>query len=159
MLRTHYRQPIDWTVRSLNEAEATLDDWAALAKGVKPGTPSEAFIEALADDLNTSLALTELHRLARAGEANTLAASLPLLGIDLEAYQPRTQHLAAELDEELIAVRIRERIEARKNKEWKRSDEIRDELVAMGLQLMDGKDPATGEMVTTWQVTTREIKR
>ena len=32
------------------------------------------------------------------------------------------------------------------------SDRIRDELAAMGIQLKDGKDPATGEPVTTWEV-------
>lgn len=151
MLRTHYRQPIDWTVRSLTEAEATLDDWAALVKGVQPGVVSDAFIAAMADDLNTSLALTELHRLARAGEVQTLAACLPLLGLDLDAYQPQVQQRTAELDKELIDARVRERVQARKNKDWKRSDEIRDELVAMGVQLKDGKD-AAGELITEWEV-------
>ena len=43
-------------------------------------------------------------------------------------------------------------LEARKAKNWTESDRIRDELAAMGVQLKDGKDPATGEAITTWEV-------
>ncbi len=37
-------------------------------------------------------------------------------------------------------------------KNWAEADRIRDELLAQGIQLKDGKDPATGERVTTWEV-------
>ena len=41
---------------------------------------------------------------------------------------------------------------ARKAKNFKEADRIRDELTAMGVQLKDAKDPATGEIVTSWEV-------
>jgi cysteinyl-tRNA synthetase len=44
------------------------------------------------------------------------------------------------------------RLAARKAKNFAESDRIRDELAAMGIKLKDGKDPATGEPVTTWEV-------
>ena len=39
-----------------------------------------------------------------------------------------------------------------RDKNWAEADRIRDELLAQGIQLKDGKDPATGERVTTWEV-------
>lgn len=47
---------------------------------------------------------------------------------------------------------ISARLLARRNKNWAESDRIRDELAAMGIQLKDAKNPATGEMTTTWEV-------
>ena len=47
---------------------------------------------------------------------------------------------------------IAARLAARKAKNWAEGDRIRDELAAMGIQLKDAKDPATGEIVTTWEV-------
>ena len=50
--------------------------------------------------------------------------------------------------ERLVAARAA----ARKAKDYAEADRIRDELDAMGIQLKDSKDPATGELVTTWEV-------
>ncbi len=47
---------------------------------------------------------------------------------------------------------IVERVAARKAKNFKEADRIRDELAAMGIALKDAKDPKTGEIVTTWEV-------
>jgi cysteinyl-tRNA synthetase len=47
---------------------------------------------------------------------------------------------------------IDERNAARKAKNFKEADRIRDDLAAMGIQLKDAKDPATGEIATTWEV-------
>ena len=65
MLRTHYRQPIDWTVKGLEEAESALDRWYDAIGDVEPGGDvAQGVVEALCDDLNTPAALAELHRLA-----------------------------------------------------------------------------------------------
>ena len=47
---------------------------------------------------------------------------------------------------------ITARLDARRNKNFAESDRIRDELLAMGIQLKDGKDPVTGEPTTAWEV-------
>jgi len=47
---------------------------------------------------------------------------------------------------------IHARLDARRNKNFAESDRIRDELVAMGIQLKDGKDPVTGDPTTAWEV-------
>ena len=54
--------------------------------------------------------------------------------------------------EPLVNDLIAARLAARKAKNFAESDRIRDELAAMGIQLKDSKDPATGEPVTTWEV-------
>ncbi|MEJ2125878.1 MAG: hypothetical protein P8Y47_14105 [Alphaproteobacteria bacterium] len=59
---------------------------------------------------------------------------------------------ALALDADTVETLIAARIAARKAKNWAEADRIRDELVAMGIVLMDAKDPETGEIVTTWEV-------
>ncbi|MGW9332663.1 cysteine--tRNA ligase [Bosea sp. NPDC055594] len=149
MLRTHYRQPIDWTVKALEEAEKTLLDWAAAVGDSAAGEVSPAVLDALSDDLNTSQVLAELHALRKAGDFAGLKASLDLLGIALPAIAASTidPALRAKVDG-LIAARL----DARRAKNFAESDRIRDELAAMGIALKDGKDPATGEAITTWDL-------
>ncbi len=68
MLRTHYRQPIDWTMKGLEESSKVLDRWYAAIGDAKPaGAPDAAFVDALADDLNTPAAITRLHQLEGEG--------------------------------------------------------------------------------------------
>ena len=146
MLKTHYRQPIDWTVKALEEAEKMLQDWAEAAQGVTASQPSGELLEALADDLNTARVLAELHALRKGGDLSALLAGLDLLGVKLpEVAAPAAVDPAVE---RLIAARL----DARRAKNFAESDRIRDELVAMGITLKDGKDPATGEPTTTWEV-------
>ena len=65
MLRTHYRQPIDWTVKGLEESWKTLDDWYALAgrRRADERVRRLGARSAVLDDLNTPKALAELHGL------------------------------------------------------------------------------------------------
>jgi cysteinyl-tRNA synthetase len=146
MLKTHYRQPIDWTVKALEEAERTLQDWAEAAQGVAASKPSAELLDALADDLNTARVLAELHALRKAGNLPALLAGLDLLGIALpDVAAPAV--VAPEV-ERLIAARL----DARRARNFAESDRLRDELAAMGIALKDGKDPATGEPTTSWEV-------
>ena len=78
MLRAHYRQPIDWTVRTLEEAEATLDRWYdAVGDVAARGDHDQDVLNALADDLNTPEAITRLHRLAHQAITEAEIADLP----------------------------------------------------------------------------------
>jgi cysteinyl-tRNA synthetase len=56
------------------------------------------------------------------------------------------------LDPATIDSLVSQRYAARKAKNFKEADRIRDELAGMGIQLKDSKDPATGEIRTTWEV-------
>ena len=155
MLKTHYRQPIDWTVRAMEESWKTLEGWYRAGQGVEASTVPETVLEALGDDLNTAKAIAELHGLDKRGDHAGLKASLQLMGFDEARLGELTAEADAEADmkdtariDDLIAARLA----ARKAKNFAESDRIRDELAAMGIQLKDGKDPATGEPVTTWEV-------
>ena len=152
MLRTHYTQPIDWTVRSLKDAEAALEGWSRSIKD-ETGVASDRVLAALADDLNTPLAIAEIYRHWRAGETDNLVWSLALLGFDLRkgAYKSPIRRT---LEKAFASVGEKERVEgliaaraaARAAKNWKESDRIRDELAAMGVVLKDSKDG------TTWEI-------
>ncbi|ESY94595.1 cysteine--tRNA ligase [Mesorhizobium sp. LNHC229A00] len=155
MLMTHYREPIDFSVRKLEEAENTLRKWkraSDLAPAAGGQVPAEV-VEALSDDLATYAAFQQLTELAgeatdfsgagENGAAASLKTSLAFLGFDVGA---------AKVDEAAIAETIARRLQFIAAKNWAEADRIRDELLSQGVQLKDGKDPATGERVTTWEV-------
>jgi cysteinyl-tRNA synthetase len=92
MLRTHYRQPIDWTFESLDESHKTLWDWYGDLNDTQDGAdvPPE-FIESLCDDLNTPAAMSVLHGLRKSGNFPALHSALQFLGFRLpqaESSQP-----------------------------------------------------------------------
>jgi cysteinyl-tRNA synthetase len=150
MLKTHYRQPIDFTVKALEEAERTLLDWGRACDGLETGPVSPAFEEALSDDLNTPAAIAELHVL-KGDNPSALLGGLELLGISQWAVRWQDLEAAAFADPpvppEVIEDYIVRRKEARAAKDWVSSDKIRDELEAMGIALKDSKDGTT-----TWEV-------
>ncbi len=151
MLRTHYRQPIDWTAASLEESDAILFSWQEAASKVEPSNPDPEFLAVLFDDLNIHGAFTRLHAVAKSGDRSALRSSIELLGFDVESFGIFRKR-NYEMGEPSISALITARLEARKAKDWKRSDEIRDELAAMGISIKDVKDPATGELKTEWEV-------
>ena len=154
MLQTHYRQPINWTVAGLREAQKNLDHWVALTADAQPGYLCADALDALLDDLNTPKAFAALHELR--GEAvkgakpaaACLKASAQLIGLlhmpaaAWAAFRPAS--LA--IDESTIVNQIDARNAARKAKNFKEADRIRDELATMGVELKDSKDG------TTWEI-------
>jgi cysteinyl-tRNA synthetase len=146
MLRTHYRQPIDWTVKALEEAERTLDRWYAAADGAGEAKPAPSVMAELSDDLNTPGAIAALHGLmGDAGTRGAGVASARLLGLLQEgsaAWAARREAVAG-LDAAEVEALIADRLAARREKRWGDSDRIRDELAAMGVVLKDNKDGTT----------------
>jgi cysteinyl-tRNA synthetase len=159
MLRTHYRQPIDWTEKSLEETKSILATFYAETDNVIATQPTEEFIQLLGDDLNISTGLAHLHSLRKSGRVSELKASLNLLGLSGEAKSIDLVYgvMSAKINlvggipdvfsrEEIIRL-IEDRLVARHTKNWKESDRIRDELDAMGIAIKDNKDGTT-----TWEV-------
>ena len=157
MLKTHYRQPIDWTVSALEEASVTLESWMSSVADVEASGPSADLMAALSDDLNTHEALTALHKSWRGKDFAALKAGLDLLGFDRDRYETgvrlavKRALAAVGISEADIDARIAARTAARASKNWAESDRLRDELAAMGVAIKDGKDPA-GNPVTTWEL-------
>nr|CAD6611046.1 cysteine--tRNA ligase [Rhizobium sp. TCK] len=149
MLMTHYREPIDFSVKRLEEAERLIAKWPI--PETFEGEPDPAILDALADDLNTVAAVQELHALAHAAKADpqsmpAFAASALLLGI-----VPKKTEIDDAVASAVDAL-VEMRLEMLKAKNFAEADKIRDDLSSKGIQLRDGKDPATGERVTTWEV-------
>ncbi|MBN9067981.1 MAG: cysteine--tRNA ligase [Rhizobiales bacterium] len=140
MLMTHYREPIDFSVRKLEEAENVLTKLRRKANNAAAGIVGSSFIDALSDDLD----LPQYIRLLNATDLPepVLVAAAMLIGIDLSAIE-------TDIDVESFVAR---RLALIREKNWAEADRIRDDLFAQGIQLKDGKDPVTGERVTTWEV-------
>lgn len=149
MLMTHYREPIDFSVKRLEEAERLLAKWPAGDAG--DAAPDASVLEALADDLNTVAAVQAVHALAQAANADPsklplFAASAALIGV-----APKKAEVSDDLSAAVQAL-VDMRLEMLKAKNFAEADKIRDDLAAKGIQLKDGKDKETGERVTTWEV-------
>jgi cysteinyl-tRNA synthetase len=99
ILKTHYRQPLDFTVKALEEAYQTCSEWFKSTYSVDRDTAvPESVLQPLEDDLNTPAAITAIHKLhagSRPNDANAeqLKASLKVLGIRLEPRHFETRLL------------------------------------------------------------------
>jgi len=182
MLKTHYRQPLDWTLSGLDDSHKTLWGWYkdVETSATAPNVPS-AIVEALSDDLNTPKVIAELHKLHRAGHFEELRTSLGFLGFSgqrakirrdivmhVEAAtiaiegQPTTLTLSGVFDPEATSETslptpdasrlMAERHAAREERNFGEADRIRDQLSAMGISLKDKKDSKTGRIVTEWEM-------
>jgi cysteinyl-tRNA synthetase len=149
MLMTHYREPIDFSIKRLEEAERLLAKWPAAEAG--DAAPDETVLNALSDDLNTVAAVQALHALAQAAHTDPTASAVFAATADLLGLLPKKMEIdeaVASAVDALVAMRL----EMLKAKNFTEADKIRDELTAKGIQLKDGKDAVTGERVTTWEV-------
>ena len=148
MLSTHYRQPINWTVKGLEEAEKALASFFDAASADADARPAQGVLEALADDLNTPQAISEMHALRNASGRKALAGTLAFFGFRASAFSGwrEARAPAPAIAPEEIDRRIAARLDARRQKNFAEADRIRDELAALGVVLKDSKDG------TTWEV-------
>jgi len=139
LLKTHYRQPLDFSKDKCREAKAELDGFYRSLQSAGEGSAdvSPEVLAALSDDLNTPAALSVLHKVS--GEPALLKASASMLGLlqqDADAWFKGGASADGPAAGEIEAL-IAERTAAKKAKDFARADGIRDGLKAQGVVLED----------------------
>lgn len=142
LLQTHYRQPLDINSDSLQQAKAQLDRWYRIADPAALGEPTEDFLEALCDDLNTPRAISLLNEWAHAANhdpnaAKTLAANARFMGFLHNTSQEWFRGGVADDVIQNIEDLIAERQAAKAAKDFAKADAIRAQLADRGIQLED----------------------
>ena len=161
LLQTHYRQPLDFTKDGLAQSKATLDRFYLALRDsadIKPRAADAGDVEAaLADDLNTPLAISHLHeavsvlnkaksRKETARAKGALLAGGALLGLlqqDPEVWFRWQPAAGSRFDDSEVDRLVAARIEARKNKDFGEADRLREELSEAGIILEDGPQGTT----------------
>jgi len=134
------KERIATVLTSINENDVTNNEKIAAYK--------EKFSAYISDDLNIANAFTVLFDVLKDGELNNKEKAVliedfdKVFSLDLMTVEKQ----ATNVDEELINRLIVERAEARASKNWARADEIRNEFIAMNIELLDTKEG------TTWKV-------
>jgi cysteinyl-tRNA synthetase len=151
MLSTHYSQPFDWNNEILESSKKNLDKWYEFYSDKDEEILHEN-LKFLLDDLNTPLMISNIHELfkkAKSGDkqsATQLSASCKILGLFGENKEDWINFKkVGKINAEEIEALILKRNSARKNKDYKLSDEIRDYLDSKGVLIKDKDD------MTTWE--------
>lgn len=151
MLMTHYREPIDFSVKRLEEAQNVLDRWYRIIGDDKPSQIQEEWIGVLSNDLDLPVAIRHIGSNASPADMKAEANLLGLLQETATEWFQTGGQIDADLQGQIL-LGVAERLAFIRDKNWAEADRIRDELLAEGIQLKDGKDPETGERVTTWEI-------
>ena len=155
LITTHYKQPLDWNDKLLGECQKTLNKWYDCYIQVKKKVLiPEELLAPLYDDLNTPSYIANIHKLyEKAYQGNdqdkeVFTTACNFIGLLLETKDQwlKFKKEKSEISEEEILSKIKARDKARKDKDYKLSDKIRDELLNKGV-LIEDKDGKT-----TWKL-------
>ena len=158
-LQSHYRKGLVFSWENLDNARAAYDK--LIARVAALGTDGEVdqaavqaykdrFVEAVGNDLNTSLGVTALYDVLKADLNDATKRAVldsfdQVLGLDLlkKTDALKEQQAAPVEGAEEIEALIAKRLEAKKAKDWGTADAIRDQLKPMGVEIKDTKDGTT----------------
>jgi cysteinyl-tRNA synthetase len=149
LMSAHYKQPLDWNDKLINDCQNTLDKWYRIySSNVKSSQVTEEVLKPLYEDLNTPGYIANLHKLfesASKGKDKELFISackfVGLLNEDSEQWENYKKNKAS-ISEAEINNKIDLRNKARADKDYKEADKIRDELFDKGV-LIEDKDGKT----------------
>ena len=158
-LQSHYRKSLIFTWENLDNAKTAYDKLVSRVAALTDGGDVDqaafdkykaAFIEAVGNDLNTSLGITAVYDVLKADTNDATKRALigsfdQVLGLDLleKADALREKASAPVEGAEEIEALIAQRLEAKKAKDWAKADAIRDQLKAMGIEIKDSKEGTT----------------
>ena len=149
LMSAHYKQPLDWNDKLLNDCQNTLNKWySAYSSDIKSIQVTDEVLKPLYEDLNTPGYIANLHQLyekANKGEDRELFISackfIGLFNEDKKQWEKYKKDNAA-ITETEINNKIDLRNKARANKDYNEADRIRDELLDKGV-LIEDKDGKT----------------
>ena len=151
LISAHYKQPLDWNDKLLSECEKTINKWYESYIDIKKQILiPEEYLLPLYDDLNTPGYIANLHKLFEKSQKGSnkdkeiFVSACNFIGLLNESKNSWDQfkQSKSKISEEEINQKIAERNKARKNKDYKAADEIRNELLDKGV-LIEDKDDKT----------------
>ena len=151
LVSAHYKQPLDWNEKLLSECEKTINKWyESYTKIDKPLLIPNEYLDPLYDDLNTPGYIANLHKLFEKSQKGTtkdkeiFVSACNFIGLlnESRASWDKFKQSKSKISEKEIKQKINERNNARKNKDYKTADKIRNELLDKGV-LIEDKDDKT----------------
>ncbi len=151
LISAHYKQPLDWNEKLLSESEKTINKWyESYTELKKQVLIPQDYLSPLYDDLNTPGYIANLHKLFEKSQKGSIKDKeifvsacnfIGLLNEDKNNWEKFKQG-KSKISKEEIEKKIDERNNARKNKDYKKADNIRNELLDKGV-LIEDKDDKT----------------
>ena len=145
LLSSHYKQPLDWNEKLINESQNTLNKWYTQFEKIKPQDLEDDILKPLNEDLNTPEYIAKLHSLyedsSRGNKSSkikflTACQQIGLLEEDKESWE-KFKKAKVKVNENFINQKIKARNEARKKGDYKQADNLRKELEDRGILIED----------------------
>ena len=149
LMSAHYKQPLDWSEKLINNCQNTLDKWYRIySPEIKDVDIPDAILKPLYEDLNTPGYIANLHQLyekaSKGQDQDIFISACKFIGLfneDSKQWDSFKKNKAS-ISEEEIKKMIDLRNKARENKNYKEADEIRNNLLDKGV-LIEDKDDKT----------------
>ena len=147
LLSAHYSQPLDWNDKLLEDQKTTIEKWYQLYEDTNLEIPLD-IIDTLLDDLNTPGFIAKIHELYNAANKgddkskklfNSACKLIGLFDLNKNEWE-NLKKTNTDISEDLILKKIAARTTAKKNRDFKLADQIRDELLNKGVIIEDQKD-------------------
>ncbi|MEC7830518.1 MAG: cysteine--tRNA ligase, partial [Pseudomonadota bacterium] len=153
LISAHYRQPLKWSNELIDQSKKTLQNMYSFLKEFEDDNlnkvgPDAEFIDALSDDLNTPKAISIIHSMFKELKKSPkdinlrsrFIKSANFLGLLMTKPSEWGFESSDSIDEKTINDLIEQRNQARKDKNFEESDQIREQLLDMGVTLEDNED-------------------